>query len=306
MNPAGIVFGQNARLDVPAAFTATTATGIGLGNQWFSATEPNNYATLVGTPSAYDFSTTGTPGAIVSAGQLTVANGQNLSLLGGTVVSTGSLSAPGGHINVVTVPGQSLLRITQPGHLLSLEISPSDAPLTPLSLPQLLTGSGDIGIVVNGTGQAELAGSGLPIEDGDIVANQVTSQTATLSAQNNLSLVESTLQTTGDLNLLAEDTVRVRDSVANPFIAKTGGNLYVEGEQGIDILALNHPETPFQSGGNLSLVSDGIISGMLTLRVVVASRFSTAQVALATFTAFMTQLLTQLLMLLWVTIQELL
>ncbi|MCZ0904558.1 filamentous hemagglutinin N-terminal domain-containing protein, partial [Microcoleus sp. HI-ES] len=29
MNPAGIVFGTNASLNVPAAFTATTATGIG-------------------------------------------------------------------------------------------------------------------------------------------------------------------------------------------------------------------------------------------------------------------------------------
>jgi len=53
----------------------------------------------------------------------------------------------------------------------------------------------------------------------------------------------------------------VRDSVENPFLATAGGNLYIQGNKGIDILALNHPETPFQSGGNLSLVSDGIISG---------------------------------------------
>ncbi len=31
LNPAGIVFGQNASLNVPASFTATTATGIGFG-----------------------------------------------------------------------------------------------------------------------------------------------------------------------------------------------------------------------------------------------------------------------------------
>jgi filamentous hemagglutinin family protein len=32
LNPAGIVFGSNAGLNVPASFTATTATGISFGN----------------------------------------------------------------------------------------------------------------------------------------------------------------------------------------------------------------------------------------------------------------------------------
>ena len=53
----------------------------------------------------------------------------------------------------------------------------------------------------------------------------------------------------------------MRDSVANRFSAQAGSNLYVRGDQGIDILALNHPGNAFESGGNLSLVSDGIISG---------------------------------------------
>ncbi|MFP5274300.1 MAG: hypothetical protein ACLGGO_29500 [Coleofasciculus sp.] len=67
--------------------------------------------------------------------------------------------------------------------------------------------------------------------------------------------------TTGNLNLLAKDRVLVRDNQTSPFLAQAGGNLYIQGNNGIDILALNHPETPFVSGGNLSLVSDGIISG---------------------------------------------
>ncbi|MFP4103372.1 filamentous hemagglutinin N-terminal domain-containing protein, partial [Coleofasciculus sp.] len=42
MNPAGIVFGANAQLNVPADFTATTATGIGFGNNWFNAFGDND------------------------------------------------------------------------------------------------------------------------------------------------------------------------------------------------------------------------------------------------------------------------
>ena len=39
MNPAGIIFGADASLNLPAAFTATTANGIGFGDKWFKAFE---------------------------------------------------------------------------------------------------------------------------------------------------------------------------------------------------------------------------------------------------------------------------
>jgi large exoprotein involved in heme utilization and adhesion len=103
INPAGIIFGSNAQLNVPASFTATTATGISFGNHWFSATGANDYAALVGTPSNFAF-TTSMPGAILNAGELTVQPGHNLTFLGGTVINTGKLAAPGGNINVAAVP----------------------------------------------------------------------------------------------------------------------------------------------------------------------------------------------------------
>ena len=55
MNPSGIVFGSNASLNVPAGFMATTANGIGFGNNWFNASGENNYAALVGMPNAFAF-----------------------------------------------------------------------------------------------------------------------------------------------------------------------------------------------------------------------------------------------------------
>lgn len=266
MNPAGIVFGVNARLNVPAAFTATTATGIGFGNQWFDGFGDNNYASLVGKPDAFAFATT-QPGAIINAGNLAVASGQSLTLLGGTVVNTGHLEAPAGQITVASVPGTSLVRLSQTGSPLHLEFSPLStalpAPSVPPSLAQLLTG----GEVANATGlsvrngQVELTGSGIRVEAGDVVVRTAIAQTATLSANRNLTLVESQLQTTGDLHLLAQNAVQIRDSLTTPFLAKTGGSLTVQGNQGIDILALNHPSPALQSGGNLSLISDGIISG---------------------------------------------
>jgi filamentous hemagglutinin family protein len=268
MNPAGIIFGAGATLNVPADFFATTATEIGFDGGWFNAFGDNDYPNLIGTPSqfAFDFNN---PGSIINAGNLTVAAGHNLTLLGGTVVNTGTLTAPEGNITLATVPGTSLVRISQPGNLLSLEIEPPRdtngqiLPFTALNLPELLTSSEvKIGLNVNADNTVQLTGSDAIVNSGDVVARNVTAQTATLSAANDLILVESQLQTTGDLNLLAGDTVLARDSVANPFIARSGGNLWVQGNRGIDILTLNHlSQTPFVSGGNLSLVSNGMISG---------------------------------------------
>jgi filamentous hemagglutinin family protein len=90
--------------------------------------------------------------------------------------------------------------------------------------------------------------------------NLSTGKHLTLSA-GNLDL-QGQLLSGGDLTLQAQDTVKVRDTVATPFLARTGGNLTIIAHGGIDILALNHPtQTPFVSGGNLSLISDGVISG---------------------------------------------
>ncbi|HAA31869.1 MAG TPA: hypothetical protein DCE56_34425, partial [Cyanobacteria bacterium UBA8553] len=102
-------------------FTATTATGIGFGeNYWFNAIGENDYQHLIGTPSqfAFDWSQ---PGNIINAGDLMVPEGQNLMLLGGIAIATGKLAAPSGTITIAAVRGEKVVRIAQAGHLLSLE-----------------------------------------------------------------------------------------------------------------------------------------------------------------------------------------
>lgn len=65
-----------------------------------------------------------------------------------------------------------------------------------------------------------------------------------------------------DLTLKAQDTVQIRDTATVPFLAQSGRDLTIQGDRAIDILALNHAgQVPLQSGSNLSLLSDGIISG---------------------------------------------
>lgn len=170
INPAGILFGAGARLDVPGSFTATTANGIGFGDRWMNAIGDNDYTTLVGTPNAFAFATN--PGSIVNAGELAVTQGEHIILLGGTVINTGSLVAPGGEITIAALEGENILRISQTGHLLSLEVSPAASPdglstnLTPLSLPELLTGGDNnyaTRVNILADGRIQLTGSNTPI-----------------------------------------------------------------------------------------------------------------------------------------------
>ncbi len=181
MNPAGIVFGANARLNVPADFTATTATGIGFGNHWFQAVGNQNWAQLVGEPSAFAFGGS-QPGAIANFGNLTLNPGRNLTLAGGSILNAGSLSSAGGKITLAAVPGSRTVRISQPGHLLSLEVGAGmgglgeGLGLTPQSLPELLTGSGlshASQVRVNSNGTIQLVGSqiAVPVAAGDAIAS---------------------------------------------------------------------------------------------------------------------------------------
>ena len=266
MNPAGLVFGNNAQLDVPGSFTATTATSIGFAGGTFNTFGINDYNSLVGNPDSFVFNTS-QPGAIINAGNLTA--GDNFSLIGGTVASTGTLQVQKGDIIVSTAPGNSTVRINQAGAILGLEIDQpinnqgTPLPIDPLMLPELLTGNniGNTGLEVNAQGEAQLSNSNTTVGLGDVAVNQLTAENANITATNNLTLIESNLQTTGDLTLLAGDTFYARDSVNTPLQITAGGNLYIQGNQGIDILALQHTQTPFISGGDLTLVSDGIISG---------------------------------------------
>ncbi len=263
INPSGIVFGPNASLNVPAAFTATTANGVAFGSQWFSALGQNDYASLNGPPSSLAF-TMSQPGAIINTGNLSVGPGQALSLIGGTVASTGQLS--GGQVTLAAVPGEHYVRLGQPGSPLSIEVPmsgaqmPTNWDLPIYSLPELLTGT-SAGLTVAEDGTVQLVGSQLTVKNGDVVARKIDAGSAVLSANRNVTLPESQLETTKDLLIQAKDTVTARDSKETPVLVKAGGNLTIQGDKSVDLLALNHPGQAFQSGGDLRLVSDGNVSG---------------------------------------------
>jgi hypothetical protein len=135
-------------------------------------------------------------GSIINAGDLAVGDGQSLTLLGGNVINTGQMSAPGGRITLAAVPGENLVRISQAGQLLSLEVAPpresgGQLAVNPLALPTLLTGSAEgveTGLRVQPDGGVRLMHSGaiVPTEGGNAIASGTLNAAGEMGGEVNL------------------------------------------------------------------------------------------------------------------------
>ncbi|WP_157453239.1 two-partner secretion domain-containing protein [Coleofasciculus chthonoplastes] len=123
LNPNGIIFGENAQLDIRGSFVASTANRLVFDNGVeFSATNPESapLLTINLTPGLQYGQQQ--PAAVVNTGNLVVGEGENLTLVGGTVLNVGQLSAPGGTISVAAVPSQSLIQLDLTGQVNSVDL----------------------------------------------------------------------------------------------------------------------------------------------------------------------------------------
>jgi filamentous hemagglutinin family protein len=111
INPAGVIFGQNASLDVPAAFHTTTADELRFADgNVFSASNPLATVLTAAAPSAFGFLGPNPAGITLNDSALETATGNTLSLVGGDITVNGTdrnrtsphLGASGGTLNLVS------------------------------------------------------------------------------------------------------------------------------------------------------------------------------------------------------------
>jgi len=118
INPAGIVIGPNARLDIGGSFLASTGNGLGFENGFLYDTVDPQVPPLLTISAPIGINLGQAPGDIAVGGSggpppLSIVEGQTLALIGGEVWITGrELTAPGGRVVVGSVQEASRLNLT--------------------------------------------------------------------------------------------------------------------------------------------------------------------------------------------------
>jgi filamentous hemagglutinin family protein len=117
LNPAGVMFGPNAKLDVPGSFHVSTAHELRFADgARFSALDKTGSGLTVAPPEAFGFLDRPLGRIVVEQSQLRlIAPGKTLSLVGGDLVidggQTGSVGAEDGVVHLVSAAAPGAVRI---------------------------------------------------------------------------------------------------------------------------------------------------------------------------------------------------
>ncbi|MEH2359594.1 two-partner secretion domain-containing protein, partial [Nostoc sp.] len=234
INPNGILFGQNARLDVQGSFVGTTANGVQFGNQGlFSATNPQAPPLLTIQPSALWFNQLNQNAeiqnnSVAAVGKdptgffdvfgLRVPDGKSLLLVGGNVsMDGGQLNAYGGRVELGGLAASGNVNLLFNGDNLSLKF-PENVTRASVSL----TNQARVYVEAAGGGDITINARNIDILGGSLLNAGIAEGLGKPEA------------TAGDITLNATGDIKVADSgssISN-FVREdskgNGGNITID------------------------------------------------------------------------------
>ncbi|MDJ0616785.1 MAG: filamentous hemagglutinin N-terminal domain-containing protein [Calothrix sp. MO_192.B10] len=254
INPNGILFGENASLDLGGSFVATTANGINLGETgFFSASEPTRSNLLAVNPSALFFNAVNNQAQIVNRSRarnsvlgvflngdanrsisgLQVLDGKSLLLVGGNVsLEDGQTLAPSGRVELGSIAGIGSVSFnqTEKGLALGYENVNNFGDIK-LSRFAFVNASGESG------GNIQIQGKQLLLDFGSIIATG-----ANLPNDG------------GEIYIRTTDSVVVDDSTIGSISAEADGSI---GNVNIETKKLDVIGGILPSGGFISTITLG-------------------------------------------------
>lgn len=294
INPNGIIFGENASLDLGGSFVSTTADALQFKEQgFFSATDPEVPPLLTVQPSAFLFNqvnanpiennSTATAG-IDPVGNdtsgLRVPDGSSLLLIGGDLIlNGGNLQARGGRIELGGLKGEGIIELDIQNEKFSL-IFPDNATLSNISLMQgaevNVRGADEGNITINAqnfnlTEESVLRAG---IDEG---LGSITSQAGNIDikAQDTIELNDGSfishninddaIGNGGNVNITTKSLLLTNDSEisTSPFGQGNGGNINIDATNSIVITSsgnLNSSTFSTANAGDINLNSEGNIA----------------------------------------------
>ncbi len=205
LNPNGIIFGENASLDVGGSFVASTSNAIQFGDRgWFSATDPEQPPLLTVQPSAFFFNQmkagrienrSTAPAGVDLLGRpvfgLRVPDGQSLLLLGGDIAFNGGrLHALGGKLELAGVVGEGIVGLNVNDNNISLSF-----PETLERADVSLTNRAQLDVRAGGGGSIRVNARNLELKEGSRLLAGIRSDFDSPGVQ------------AGDIEINATDTV---------------------------------------------------------------------------------------------------
>lgn len=273
LNPNGIIFGQNAKLDIGGSFIATSANSMKF-NDGFELKATNSESTpllTVSTPIGLQFGAN--PGHITNFSRaanqngeiigLSVQSGATLALIGGQVtIDGGNLTAPGGNIELGAISANNTVNLTPTnfGWKLGYEKLSNFQDIRVINnatLASNLNGKGNITITGNNIDilssriQAGI-NSGLQLNNqpGDIALNSVGNITVDAGVITNR--VDG-IGNAGNINLTAQSLVfnNGAEITANNFGEGNAGNITINATDTISVSGVGANNSATVIGANL-------------------------------------------------------